>query len=183
MFRRYKFLVALLLVFGLLAANVGVYTAHAHNWGGWHWDKGGTQIVIQEQHTGGHTTQSLAASLDAWNRISILFNYHVNYHTDISVYDGYYNTNWSGLASIEDSNWDWGCWCYDHIGHAHAKYNTKSGFSAWTIQGVYCQEINHGRGFDHDNSGGCMGLTYYSGSSNTLSSHNLTDFYNRYRNH
>jgi len=168
----------------LVAANVGVGIAQAHNWGGWHWDKGGSAIHINENHSGGHTSQSVAASENAYSTIGILYNSRLSTHTDISVYDGAYgNTGWAGLATIEDSNWDWGCWCNDHIGHAHAKYNTSVGYSSSSIQGVFCQEMHHGRGFDHDNAGDCMGLGYFSGSSNVLNGHNNTDFYNRYRNH
>lgn len=177
MSRKLKRFLPALIFFGLLAANIGVLTASAHNWGSWHWDKTGSQIVIQEYQYGGHTAQSEAARLDAWNKVSNLYNYSVSSHTDISVYDGNYgNTGWVGLASIESSSGS-------HITHAHSKYNTYYNYSSSQIQGVFCQEDFHTYGFDHDNTGGCMGLGYYSGSAITLNSHNSSDFYNRYINH
>ncbi len=166
------------LVFG------NVYVASAHNWWNWHWNKSGTQITIRQSHAGGTTAQAEAARVDAWNKIGILYNYRVDYHTDVSVFDGNFgNTGWAGLASIESKSWDWGCWCYAHIDHAHARYNTYYGYSSWYIQGIYCQEVFHTYGFDHNSSGGCMGLGYFSGQGNTLTSHDVNDFYGRYRNH
>ncbi|MEP6816468.1 MAG: hypothetical protein ABI873_13040 [Marmoricola sp.] len=182
--RRHKFrLVALmLLVTGLLALNAGV--ASAHNWGSWHWDKSGSHIQIQSYIYGGTQAQAEAARVDAWNKVPILYNYRVNYHTDVSVFDGNFGaTGWAGLASIESTAWDWGCFGWCHVTHAHARLNTYYPMSSWYQQGVYCQEVYHTYGFDHDNTGGCMGLGYYSGSSNVLDQHNADDFYNRYRFH
>ena len=171
-----------LLVVSLLGVNAGV--ASAHNWGSWHWDKGGSHVQIQSLISGGTTTQAVAARLDAWNNVSNLYNYSVNYHTDVSVFDGNFGaTGWGGLASIESTGWDWGCFGWCHIAHAHARYNSYYGGSAWYIQGVYCQEVYHTYGFDHDSTGGCMGLGYYPNVSNVLNSHNTSDFYNRYINH
>ncbi len=183
MSRKLKLMLPLMFLFALAAANIGM--ASAHNWGGWHWDKSGANIQIQEWQYGSTTAQAEAARLDKWNNIGILYNYSVNYHTDVSVYDGNFgDTGWGGLASIESSSWDWGCWCSDHISHAHARFNTYYGTSdTWWIQGVYCQEVFHTYGFDHDNTGGCMGLGYFPGSSNVIDQHNADDFYNRYRFH
>lgn len=164
-----------LLVGGLL--NVGTTPANAHNWGNWHWNKGGTFIQIQSWIYGGTTAQAEAARVDAWNKVAILYNYRVDYHTDVSVFDANSgNTGWVGLASLESVSGD-------HILHGHAQYNTYYGYSSWNIQGVYCQEVYHTYGFDHDNTGGCMGLGYYAGSGNALSSHNVSDFDARYRYH
>ena len=169
-------------VLTLFASNI--YVASAHNWSNWHWDKTGTRIQIQSYITGSTASLAEAARRDAWNKIGILYNYRVNYHTDVSVFDGNFgNTGWGGLASIESSAWNWGSWSYSHITHAHARVNNYYAASSWWKQGIYCQEVFHAYGFDHNNSGGCMGLSYYAGSGNTLSSHDVTDFYNRYRNH
>ena len=166
----------------LLSANA--YVASAHNWWKWHWHKGGTAIVIKSLITGGSTAQAEAARVDAWNKIGILYNYRVTYHTDVSFFDGNFgNTGWGGLASIESKSWDWGSWAYAHINHAHARVNTYYSTSSWSKQGIYCQEAFHTYGFDHNSSGGCMGLSYFSGQGNTLTSHDVSDFYGRYRNH
>lgn len=175
MILRWKSVAATLVVLSLLAANISV--ASAHNWGSWHWNKTGSQIIIRQYQSGGTTAQIEAARLDAWNKIGILYNYRATTHTDVSVFDGYYGaTGWAGLASIES-------WSGSHILHAHARYNKSYSYSTWYIQGIYCQEVFHTYGFDHDNTGGCMGLGYYPGQGNTLNSHNNTDFYNRYRYH
>lgn len=164
-----------LLVGALIAATPS--PASAHLWGNWHWNKTGTQIVIQSYIYGGTTAQAEAARQDAWNKVAILYNYSVTYHTDVSVFDGNFGaTGWVGLASLESVSGD-------HILHAHARYNTYYGYDSWNIQGVYCQEVWHTYGFDHDNTGGCMGLGYYAGSSNVLNSHNTGDFDSRYRYH
>ena len=180
--RHFRPLVIVGALIALLASNV--YVASAHNWSNWHWDKSGTRIQIQSYITGSNTAEAEAARVDAWNKIGILYNYRVNYHTDVSVMGANYgDTGWGGLASIESSAWDWGSWSYSHITHAHARLNTYYGGSAWWNQGVFCQEVFHAYGFDHNDSGGCMGLSYYSGSGNTLSPHDVSDFYNRYRYH
>lgn len=171
-----------LMVGGLVALNAGV--ANAHNWGSWHWDKSGSQIVIQSQIYGSTTTEAEAARQNAWNTIGILYNYRVDYHTDVSVFDGNFgDTGWGGLASIESSAWDWGCFGWCHITHGHARFNTfYGGGSAWT-QGVYCQEAFHTYGFDHSDTGDCMGLGYFASGTSFMGPHNNTDFYNRYINH
>jgi hypothetical protein len=184
MLRYFKRLIAPVLAIVLLVVNMHVYTAHAIWWGGYHWDKGGTVVQIQEYNYAGYFADAEAARVNKWNNIGILYNYRVNYHTDVSVFDGNFGaTGWAGLASLETLNWDWGCWCYDHIGHGHARYNSYYGGSDWYIQGVFCQEVYHTYGFQHDNSGGCMGLGYYAGSSNVMSAYNVNDFYARYRYH
>src|SRR5262245_54638538 len=46
--RRFRFLVVPLLAIVLLAANLQVYTAHAHNWGRYHWNKTGPAIYVYQ---------------------------------------------------------------------------------------------------------------------------------------
>jgi hypothetical protein len=165
----------------LLLANIHAYTAHAHNWGSYHWDKGGSAIYVYQYNYAAYANEAELARRQAWNTIGILYNYAVNYHTDVSVYDGNFgNTGWGGLASLESLDWDWGCWCFDHISHGHARVNMYYGYGAWSRQFIFCQEVFHTYGIDHDNSGGCMD---YAGTFNGLVSHNNTDFYNKYRNH
>ena len=181
MLKRAKFVAPLLIILGLLAANIGVYTAHAHNWGNYHWNKGGTYIDIYQYNTAAYYSDAEAARQNAWNTVSILYNYNAGSHTNVSVYDGNFgNTGWGGLASLENLDWDWGCWCYDHIAHGHARVNMYYGYGAWDRQRIFCQEVFHTYGFDHDDTNGCMDYTY---TTNVLLSHNSTDFYNRYRNH
>ncbi len=185
MFKRMGFLSIPLVVLGLLVANIGVYTAHAHNWDGYHWNKGGN-IYIYNYNTAVFWGDAEAARQDAWNQIPILWNYNINYHPSengwhIHVFDGNWgNTGWSGLATIEDIGWDWGCWCFRHINHGLARYNSYYGYSAYWRQYVFCQEIFHTYGFQHDDSNGCMD---YTPSTNRLVPHNVNDFYGRYQNH
>jgi hypothetical protein len=187
MFGRFKLLIGAVASIALLAANLGV--ASAHQWcGSWpngcfHWDKSGSQIIIQNWNYASHWQDAENARQNGWNTIGILYNYSVNYHTDISVFDGDFgNTGWSGLATLESVDWDWGTFSYDHISHAHARYNNSMGWPDWAIQGVFCQEIAHGWGLDHSNTGDCMGMTYFNWI-NTYGPHNNSDFYNMYRFH
>jgi len=168
--------ITLALIVGAFAA-IAPQPATAHNWGNWHWNKTGSQIVIQSYIYGGTAGQAEAARQDAWNKIGILYNYSVTYHTDVSVFDGNFGaTGWVGLASLESVSGD-------HILHGHARYNTYYGGSSLYIQGVYCQEVFHTYGFDHSNTGDCMGLGYYSSTTYYMGPHNNDDFYNRYRYH
>ena len=180
--RHIKFVAGFAMSLTLLFANLGV--ASAHNWANWHWNKTGTQIVIKGYNTAANFTAADNAINDAWSKVSILYNYKVNAHTDVSIFDGYYGaTGWAGLASIESSSWDWSSFSSSHIEHAHARYNRSYPTSQGYIQGIFCQEIFHTYGFDHSNTGDCMGLGYYNSDRFVLGSHNNTDFYNRYRNH
>ncbi len=175
--RRVKVFAAALALVGGSLLTVDASPASAHNWGNWHWDRTGSQIVIYNYIYGGTTAQAEAARQDGWNKIGILYNYAVNYHTDISVFDGNFgNTGWIGLASLESVSGD-------HILHGHARYNTYYSASSLYIQGVYCQEIFHTYGFDHSNTGDCMGLGYFSSTTYYYGPHNNDDFYNRYRFH
>jgi hypothetical protein len=180
MLRRFKLIIPMLLALFMLGANLQIFTAHAHNWNGYHWNKGGN-IYIYEQNFATYFADAEAARVDKWNRIGILWNYRVDSHTDVSVYDGNWGaTGWSGLASLEDMDWDWGCWCYNHIAHGHARYNAYYATSAWGRKYIFCQEVFHTYGFDHDNYGGCMD---YNGTQNITVPHNVNDFYGRYQNH
>ena len=58
-----------------------------------------------------------------------------------------------------------------------------TGVSSNYIQGVYCQEVFHTYGFDHSDTGDCMGLGYFASGTDYYGPHNNTDFYNRYRFH
>ncbi|HEX6288137.1 MAG TPA: hypothetical protein VFZ66_03055 [Herpetosiphonaceae bacterium] len=175
MVRRLRFVAGVVALLGLFAGNV--YVARAHNWGNWHWHKSGSQIVIQQYQYGSTVSLIEAARQNGWNTIGILYNYAVNYHTDVSVYDGNYGaTGWGGLATIES-------YSGDHILHGHATLNLYYGGSNLWKQGVYCQEVFHTYGFDHSNTGDCMGLGYYSSTTYYYGPHNNSDFYNRYRYH
>jgi hypothetical protein len=181
--RRAVLMVALaaLVTAALLAANIRA--AQAHSWGVYHWDKSGSAIYIYNYNFASNSTEAEQARQDGWNKIGILYNYGVNYHTDISVFDGAYgNTGWSGLATLEQVNWDGVCLCWSHIGHAHARYNTSMGWSSYYVRGVFCQEIAHGWGLDHSDTGDCMGMTYYNWI-NTYGPHNNDDFNAIYRYH
>ena len=190
MFKKFKLLLVGVVTTGLLLANIGV--ASAHQWcSGWpsgcyHWDKSGSMIVIRNYIYGGTQTQAEWARQDGWNKIGILYNYRVNYHTDVSVFDGNWgSTGWWGLASLEDVDFDWNCVCWDHIAHGHARFNTYYGGTSGSggdIQGVYCQEIAHTWGLQHSDTGDCMGKGYYN-SVNVYGSHNNNDFYSMYRYH
>src|SRR5690242_1152009 len=116
MFKKFKLLLVGVVTTGLLLANIGV--ASAHQWcSGWpsgcyHWDKSGSMIVIRNYIYGGTQTQAEWARQDGWNKIGILYNYRVNYHTDVSVFDGNWgSTGWWGVASLEDVDFDWSCAC------------------------------------------------------------------------
>jgi hypothetical protein len=184
--RKLKILTVAVATVSLLTANLGV--ASAHQWWRYHWDKSGPSIVIQNWIYGDNQTEAEYAREDGWNTIGILYNYSVPYHTDISVYGGNYGaTGWWGLATLENVDFDfWGCFCYDHISHAHAAFNTYyGGTTGWMgdVQGVFCQEIAHGWGLDHSPTADCMAKGYYSPSSNGYSAHTNQDFWDMYRFH
>lgn len=104
-------------------------------------------------------------------------------HSDVSVFDDNFgDTGWDGLATIESTelfNWN-------HITHAHARLNTyyvdNSPYNnAWERRAIFCQEIGHTFGLDHDDTGSCMGFGYFSNATNTINGHNTNDVYNKYR--
>lgn len=166
---------AALLTALLLAANLRV--AGAHQWSNYHWHKTGSRIVIQNYNYAAHYAEAEAARQDGWNKISILYNYNVNYHTDVSVFDGNFGaTGWAGLATIDLTSGG-------HITHGHARVNTYYPMSSSYKQGVFCQELGHVWGLDHSATGDCMGLGYFAGSTSSYGAHNNSDFYNMYRYH
>jgi len=189
MLRRAKLWIAPVIALTLLVANLYVFRAHstyAHNWGSYHWNRSGSYVPIYDYNYSSATNWQRAenARLDMWYKIYPLYIYQANSHTDLSVFDGNSgNTGWVGLATLESLDFDWGCFCWDLISHGHAQFNTyyQAYYSALSVQGVYCQEIFHTLGFDHDNYGDCMGLGYYAGSTNYIQSHNINDFLNKYR--
>lgn len=180
---RRLFLYAFSLVMTTMLFAGNLYVAQAHQWSNYHWDKSGPTIVIQNYNFASNWQAAENARQDGWNKIGILYNYSVNYHTNISVFDGNYGaTGWGGLASLEDRDWGWHCFGWCHIAHAHARYNSYYGGSQADIQGIFCQEIGHGWGLDHSNTGDCMGKGYYN-NINVYGGHNNTDFFNMYRYH
>ena len=118
---------------------------------------------------------------NGWNTIGILYNYRVNYHTDVSVFDANYGaTGWLGLTTLETVDFDWSCFCWDHVSHAHAVYNSYyplTGGYGGGVQGVFCHEVGHSWGFNHGGTD-CM-----AGTSNFYGPHNNGDFYDMYRFH
>lgn len=164
---------AVLLCFNLALVSGNVA---AHNWWSWHWDKSTLGVYVY----GPSTAESRQAIYD-WHSMTDLSLPERTSHTDVSVFAGNYgDTGWGGLASIESYSWDWHCWWWCKITHAHARYNSYYGGSSWWIRGVQCQEVGHTFGLDHNNRGGCMGLGYYAGSSNRPSSHDVSDVNAKY---
>lgn len=163
---------------GLLYANVQAASASRlpHNWWAWHWDKSTIYVAVWS-----YQSQARAAIRD-WNDMTDLRLPELSSHTNISVWGANYGaTGWGGLASIESYSWDWHCWWWCKIDHAHARFNSYySGWNSWWARGVFCQEVGHTFGLDHNNSGGCMGLGYYAGSSNRPSSHDVSDVNSKY---
>ncbi|MEK6711260.1 MAG: hypothetical protein AABZ64_11860 [Nitrospinota bacterium] len=174
-----------LLVLVLLAGNFKV--ASAHQWWAWHWGVGLWHFWERPSKNlgvwvyGSYSAESNAALNDWRSRLSGIFTFtSVGSHTDVSLYAGNYGaTDWGGLASIENYDYDWWHgWCWCKITHAHARTNTYW----WTgtgLQGVQCQEFGHTLGLDHSNTGDCMGKTYYN-SINVTSSHNRSDISSMY---
>jgi hypothetical protein len=176
----------------LILANVSVALAHWEpgTWPGvLHWDKTGAQIVIQQQSTGAYVGYAEQARQNGWNTIGILRNYDSSVHTDISAYSVYVgDTGPAGQWHLESCAWDWSSMACNHITHAHSWFNEwyagpPYSLSALQIQAVFCQEIAHGWGLDHSDTGDCMGYGYYRNDTYYYGPHNNDDFYNFYRNH
>jgi hypothetical protein len=166
-----------LLIVGLVAQNYEL--AYGHRWSSWHWDKSTISTWISSCQPEGE-----AARYD-WSANTDLYLQPVNYHTDISVFCGNFGaTGWWGLASIENSDWDWHCWWWCKVSHGHARFNTYYGGSTGTgtgsdRRGVLCQEIGHLFGLDHSNTGDCMGKGYWN-NINVVGPHNVSDINSMY---
>jgi hypothetical protein len=187
MFRKIRFTLGVLVAAGLLAANIGVASAHPScplplTGKCLHWDRTGAMVVLNMFLSGLNTTEAEFARQDAWNTIGILYNYGVPYHTDISVYgQNFGNTGWTGMTTIESVDFDWACWCSDHISHMHAAYNQFYGGTigyGGTVQGVFCHEIGHTLTLDHGSGTDCLNSGF-----NFFGPHNNADFDDMYRTH
>jgi hypothetical protein len=166
------------LVIALLIGNYNL--AFGHKWWKWHWDKSTIRVWIQNCET-----EAEAARAD-WDGHTDLSLPRLTSHTDISVWcDNFGKTGWWGLASIEDSEFDWWhCFWWCRIKHGHARFNTYYGGTTGTgsgsdKRGVLCQEIGHLFGLDHSNTGDCMGKGYWN-SINVTGSHNWGDVNSMY---
>ena len=145
--------------------------AAAHDWGCWRQPN----RTVYSYNTASNFSQA-AAALNEWSVDTILNIVNVNYHTEISVFDGNYgNTGWGGLASIESAS---GC----NILHGHAILNTYYSYTSNGKRGIFCQEVGHLFGLQHSNDGGCMGGGYYYDINTyyTVVSHNINDIAAKY---
>ena len=86
----------------LMLLNVQV--AQGHDWWLYCWHKGSTLNVWV---FGTNSTQAIAALNDWDSHTDVNFN-RVSSHTNISCFgDNFGATGWWGLASIEDTSFDW----------------------------------------------------------------------------
>jgi hypothetical protein len=172
--KRFANIACALLVVALVVVNTAMVpaTTSMHRWWQWHWHRSNLNVWVY----GSHVTQTRAAMADWSNNTDINLT-EVTSHNHISAWgQNFGDTGWGGLASIESSSWDWHCWWWCEVTHAHARFNSfYSGTNNWWAQGVQCQEIGHTFGLDHDNTGGCMGLGYWAGQGNTSSAHSRGD--------
>jgi hypothetical protein len=145
--------------------------AMAHDWDCWKQPN----RTVYVRNTAANFSQAEAA-LNEWDADTILSIVKVNYHTEVSLYDGNYgNTGWGGLASIESYS---GC----NILHGHATLNTYYSYTSNGKRGVFCQEVGHLFGLQHSNDGGCMGGGYYYSidTNYNVVSHNISDISSKY---
>ncbi len=136
----------------------------------WHWNRT-APLTIEVNNNAANWNDADNARADWDGSATIWLDLpSVNYHTEISVFDGWYgDTGWAGKAElIETSN---PC----HIVHGHAKYNTYYSGSSEYKQG-------HLFGLDHINTGDCMGLGYYSSTWYYVGDHNVDDILAKYAN-
>lgn len=167
----------------LLGANI--HLVSAHDWFSFHWHKRtlGTRMAVSSTFA----SAAEAARAD-WSNNTIVNLQRVNFHTDLSVFDGNFgDTGWGGLASVQGVTLD-GFHClipplFCQMTHAHAMLNT---FYRWSsgsgttssARGVFCQEIGHTLGLDHSPHG-CMGKGYFDGLKNNEPISNVTVSHNR----
>ncbi len=155
---------------GLLAAGA----ASAHQWGSWHWNKGGSTVTIYIWDTTSYRNESNAAIND-WDSKTLLSLPRSGGHSDISNFDGNYGaTGYGGLAEIIN-------YSGSHITHGHSRLNYYYSYDSNGKRGVFCQEVGHLFGLTHSNDG-CMGAGYYNNSYSVVQ-HNADDIYNMYRYH
>lgn len=151
-------LAAIVLTFAL-----GASSASAHQWGSWHWNKGGSYIPLYTYNYASTSATAERARADIHARPHPIWLNTASQHTNISIFDdNVAGASYCGLAEIIN-------YTGSHITHAHARYNRACGGNSGTgpnyAQGVYSQEIGHTLGLDHSNTGDSMGLGYYSGSN------------------
>lgn len=160
---------------GLLAgALLAGGTASAHQWGSWHWNKGGSTVTIGIWDTTTYRTESSAA-INEWDSKTLLSLPRTSSHSDISQFDGNYGaTGYGGLAEIIN-------YSGSHITHGHSRLNYYYSYDSNGKRGVFCQEVGHLFGLTHSNDG-CMGAGYFNNSYNVVQ-HNVDDIYNMYRYH
>ncbi|HET9328758.1 MAG TPA: FlgD immunoglobulin-like domain containing protein [Candidatus Eisenbacteria bacterium] len=157
----------------VLATILGAAIAQAHNWSCWRQPNRTVPAYV----TAALSSQANAA-VSEWDTRTILSVPRVNYHTEMSVFDGYYgNTGWAGIASIESAS---GC----NILHGHARVNRSYSYTSNGYRGIFCQEVGHLFGLDHSNDGGCMGGGYFYSINTyyTLVQHNINDIATKYAN-
>lgn len=174
-----------LTIVGLGFANVQIAVGNwadasgVHNWESWHWDRSTLYVNL----TGTHRTEAVKA-VNVWNgRTNLTLRSTTNHSdTDISLWGATYgNTGWAGLATVETAGWDWHCWAYCGLRHVHARYNNSvRPTNSWYVQKVFCHELGHAFGYDHNSTGGCMISGYWPNLSNEPSSHDIGDVNARY---
>lgn len=180
---------------------LGGGVASAHNWNGWHWNRGGSAVNVYFYVTssGGCPGSGAAnnALYDIYYNPHPIYTYCTSSHSDVHVFQAYSTASWCGLAQVWAQWWDpWN----NHIDHAHAQWNTRctsgAGFSGTAFQqGIFCQEILHTLGQEHSATSDCMNLGYFSWNQpyrNSMGNtglyvydwdHQSADLYNRYRYH
>jgi hypothetical protein len=148
----------------------GVAGAAAHQWGNYHWNRGGSKVDIYiNDSTGGCTTSGAGtndALYDIYYNPHPIYTYCVGYHTDISLLQEYApSASWNGYADPCAST------CPDakgHFSHVHVVRNSARTQSAtgrltgklWQ-QGIWCQEFGHALGLQHADNSTCMSGSYF----------------------
>lgn len=179
---RRALLAVLALANGLLFSQQAFGHWWEHSSGDCHYHLHESEIEIWKSTSYPNTKQ---AAIDDWGTNTDIIVDMVASHgdADVSVLaDNYGDTDWSGLATLEDTDLDW-----DHCGwvansaevdHGHSRYNTFMGWTSGTgadsdVRGVLCQEIGHVFGLDHSHTYDCMGKTYWADNDiNVTGPHN-----------